>query len=460
MPAVSAGRSDEFRVTRSTYAGSWLILVFYPRDFSFVCPTELIALSAQIESFEQRGAKLFGVSVDPPELHREWLQTPVDDGGLGPLRFPLASDVNGAAASAFGVWNADKQVALRGLFIIDPDGVVQYAVVHNLSVGRSPDEVLRVLKALQTDGLCPANWTSADGTIDAERALRPGRILGHYRIQRLLGRGSFATVFAARDLHLDRTVALKVLRHLATTSHSALVNEARAAAALNHRNVCTVYAVEVEDGLPLIAMEYIDGQTLRSAIDAGLDDNSADRLALGIARGLSSAHQRRIAHGDLKPTNIMIGDDGEPRILDFGLARPSAVAPPPHPERRSAVESTVITPTPPQRGEQGPTPGSAIRGTPAYMSPEQTRAQPATPASDVFAFGLMLFELWTGRRAIGADDPLNAIDEIRSTNLAHELSAKFDPPRRELLRDLLAADPQSRMTMEAVAERLAGDTAS
>ena len=212
LACADARDQDRQAVRSSDYAGRWAILVFYPRDFSFVCPTELTSFSARWLDFRQRGCELLGVSVDSVELHREWLGTPPTEGGLGPLQFPLASDPNGAMARAYGVWVDQKQVCTRGLFIIDPDGILQYAVVHNLNVGRSPDEVLRVLDALQTGGLCPASWTSADGTIDAERALQPGRILGHYRIRQKLGGGTFGTVFAAWDLRLERTVALKVLK--------------------------------------------------------------------------------------------------------------------------------------------------------------------------------------------------------------------------------------------------------
>jgi eukaryotic-like serine/threonine-protein kinase len=150
--------------------------------------------------------------------------------------------------------------------MIDPDGVLQYAVIHNLNVGRNPEEVLRVLDALQTGSLCPASWTSADGTIDPELALQPGRILGHYRIRHRLGVGTFGTVFAAWDLRLERMVALKVLKRKVYESRDAVLAEARAAARVNHPHLCTVYSVEEQDGLPLIVMEYLQGRTLAQVI--------------------------------------------------------------------------------------------------------------------------------------------------------------------------------------------------
>ena len=178
------------------------MLMFYPRDFTFVCPTELTAFSARRPDFDKRDCALFGVSTDSIELHREWLATPPANGGVGSLQFPLMSDPEGTAARAYGVWIERQQVSARGLFLIDPAGILQYAVVHSLNVGRNPNEVLRVLDALQTGGLCPASWTLADGTIDAEKALRAGTVLGSYRIREKLGSGTFGTVFAAWDLRI------------------------------------------------------------------------------------------------------------------------------------------------------------------------------------------------------------------------------------------------------------------
>src|SRR5262249_31982823 len=162
-------------------------------------------------------------------------------GGLGGLNFPLASDPDGSVASAFGVYRVDKRVAARGLFIIDPDGIVQYHVVHNLSVGRRSHEVTRVLAALQTGGLCREEWMADHQTIDPFDALRPGRYFSHYLIEAEVGSGTFARVYRARDLQLDRPVALKVFKPDCPVTPSAALAEARAAAALNHPNLCTIY---------------------------------------------------------------------------------------------------------------------------------------------------------------------------------------------------------------------------
>jgi Peroxiredoxin len=146
-------------VSLSEYAGKWLILLFYPLDFTFVCPTELTAFSDRIEELNGVGAEVIGISTDSVHSHRAWLRTPRDKNGIEGLKFPLASDTGGRLARKYNILIEEDNVALRGLFIIDPEGVLRYSVVHDLNIGRSVDETLRVLQGLQTGGLCAANWT-------------------------------------------------------------------------------------------------------------------------------------------------------------------------------------------------------------------------------------------------------------------------------------------------------------
>lgn len=146
-------------VKLSDYAGKWLILLFYPLDFTFVCPTELTAFSDRIDEIRGAGADVLGISTDSVYSHRAWLNTPRDKNGIEGLKFPLASDVGGKLARRYNILVEDANIALRGLFIIDPNGDLKYAVVHDLNIGRSVDETLRVLQGLQTGGLCAADWT-------------------------------------------------------------------------------------------------------------------------------------------------------------------------------------------------------------------------------------------------------------------------------------------------------------
>lgn len=145
-------------VSLADYKGKWLVLFFYPLDFTFVCPTEITALSDRAGAFRELDAEILGVSTDSVYSHRAWINTPRDQNGLGAIDFPLAADTTLSVSRDYGVLIEEEGIALRGLFIIGPDGNLRYAVVHDLNIGRSVDETLRVLEALQAGGLCPANW--------------------------------------------------------------------------------------------------------------------------------------------------------------------------------------------------------------------------------------------------------------------------------------------------------------
>jgi peroxiredoxin (alkyl hydroperoxide reductase subunit C) len=154
-------------VKLSDYNGKWLVLLFYPLDFTFVCPTELTTFSDRYDDFVGIGADIIGVSTDSVHSHRAWINTPRDKGGVADLKYPLAADITKNVARDYGVLIEDKGIALRGLFVIDPEGVLRYKVVHDLNVGRSAEETLRVIQALQTGGLCQAEWKPGQETIKA-----------------------------------------------------------------------------------------------------------------------------------------------------------------------------------------------------------------------------------------------------------------------------------------------------
>lgn len=151
--------------TLSSLRGKYVILFFYPLDFTFVCPTEIIAFDRRLADFKNRNCEVIGVSVDSHYTHLAWKNTPVDQGGIGDIRYPLVADLSKGIAKAYGVLSEDS-VALRGLFLIDKGGVVRHALVNDLGLGRSVDEALRVLDALrftETHGeVCPANWRSGE----------------------------------------------------------------------------------------------------------------------------------------------------------------------------------------------------------------------------------------------------------------------------------------------------------
>ena len=154
-------------VKLADYKGRWLVLLFYPLDFTFVCPTELTAFSDRYEDFQGIGADIIGVSTDSVYSHRAWIKTPRDKGGVADLKYPLAADSTKNVARDYGVLIEDKGIALRGLFVIDPEGTLRYKVVHDLNIGRSAEETLRVIQALQTGGLCQAEWKPGQKTLNA-----------------------------------------------------------------------------------------------------------------------------------------------------------------------------------------------------------------------------------------------------------------------------------------------------
>jgi peroxiredoxin (alkyl hydroperoxide reductase subunit C) len=154
---------EEFKL--SSLRGKYVILFFYPLDFTFVCPTEILAFDEALEDFKARDAEIIGVSVDSHFTHAAWKRTDVDDGGIGPIRYPLVSDLSKDIARSYGVL-LDDEVALRGLFLIDREGVVRHALVNDLPLGRNVSEALRLLDALRFHELrgdvCPANWNEGD----------------------------------------------------------------------------------------------------------------------------------------------------------------------------------------------------------------------------------------------------------------------------------------------------------
>ena len=157
----------------SDFIGKWTLLLFYPLDFTFVCPTEVLNFSKNAEEFNARNCQVLGISVDSKFAHKAWVESKFEDGGLGgSLNFPLLSDLNKNVARDYGVLFEDAGVAFRGLFLIDPEGVVMHTTINNLPVGRSVKEALRVLKAFQfvtshEGEVCPADWEEGDDSMGA-----------------------------------------------------------------------------------------------------------------------------------------------------------------------------------------------------------------------------------------------------------------------------------------------------
>jgi eukaryotic-like serine/threonine-protein kinase len=231
--------------------------------------------------------------------------------------------------------------------------------------------------------------------------LQPGARLGVYEILTAIGAGGMGEVYRAHDTKLGRDVALKVLpRELASEPErrTRLLREARAAASLNHPNICTIHEVGDADGQAYIAMELVEGQPLSVRLTQGLlPPQEVLRYGLQLAEALAHAHERGIVHRDLKSANVVVTPEGRAKVLDFGLAK-----------RLSGQELTEVTTASPASLTQ---PG-AILGTLPYMAPEQLRGQPADARSDVWALGVMLYEMAAGARPFDGQTGFELSSEI------------------------------------------------
>lgn len=227
-----------------------------------------------------------------------------------------------------------------------------------------------------------------------------GSTLGHFRIDALLGLGGMGIVYRALDIHLQRTVALKVMRPELSANEERrrlFLGEARAAAYVSHPNVATVYYVGIDDGQIFIAMELVEGETLRSRLSTGVSLDDALAVATQITHGMARAHDKGVLHRDLKPENVMVGPEGDVKILDFGVAR-----------RLLADDSGV---------------DHRIVGTMGYMSPEQLESREVDNRTDIFSFGVVLHELATGRRPFADDQLQGGAARAQTAPMLPELQA-------------------------------------
>jgi serine/threonine protein kinase/tetratricopeptide (TPR) repeat protein len=267
------------------------------------------------------------------------------------------------------------------------------------------------------------------------RAMKPNSSIAHYRITSKIGAGGMGEVHRATDTKLGREVALKVLPAEMASDPERLARfqrEARAIAALNHPHIVTIFSVEEAEGIHFITMELVDGQTLDRCIPSGgMQQDQLTEIGTSLADALAVAHDKGIVHRDLKPANVMVTAEGRVKVLDFGLAKVTTTAEPTDATLTSAGQTAI----------------GVVMGTPAYMSPEQVAGRPVDHLSDIFSFGILLYEMATGRRAFQGDSSAELVSSILrdSPPLITDVRSDLPAPLAGLVRKCLEKDPSRRV---------------
>ncbi|MHC5005024.1 MAG: protein kinase domain-containing protein, partial [Planctomycetota bacterium] len=269
--------------------------------------------------------------------------------------------------------------------------------------------------------------------------------LGPYTIDRELGRGGMGVVYLGHDTRLDRRVAVKVLpEHLAQDPDrlARFEREARTLAQLNHPNVAGIHGVEEHEGARYLILEYVEGETLADRLDRGpLPMDEAVQIATRIAAGVEAAHEAGVIHRDLKPGNVIVTPEGQAKVLDFGLARCED----PSSSSSASAESEQPTLTSPA-AQRSPTMPGVLLGTAAYMSPEQARGRRVDKRTDIWSFGVILYEMLTGHGPFFGETVSDSIGAVLHKDVDLERLPKATPPRvRRVLRRCLERDPAKRL---------------
>ncbi len=281
-------------------------------------------------------------------------------------------------------------------------------------------------------------------------ALTSGTKLGPYEIQDKLGAGGMGEVYRARDTRLDRTVAIKVLPAQLSADperKARFQREAKAISALQHPHICVLHDIGTQDGVDFLVMEYLEGETLAARLEKGalpLDD--IVKIGATVADALDKAHRQGLVHRDLKPGNIMLTKSGA-KLLDFGLAKPSAAVTPGTPAGSAApLLSAALTVSSPNPTNSPLTSAGSVVGTMQYMSPEQLQGKEADARSDIFAFGAVLYEMATGKRAFTGKSQLSVATAILENDPApvSSLRPALAPALDAIVATCLAKDPEDR----------------
>jgi pentatricopeptide repeat protein len=364
------------------------------------------------------------------------------------------------------------------------DTIVEFDHSINVAIGKlrkalgdSADEP-KYIETVARRGyrlMVPVEWLGAvDSSDQGAPSFRPplakgwetdsgliGKKVSHYRVLEIVGGGGMGLVYKAEDLKLGRRVALKFLpEELATDSLTLqrFEREARTASSLNHPNICTIYEIEEHEGQPFIVMELLEGDTLRELISKADVSSGGERsqlplerlldIAIQITDGLDAAHQKGVIHRDIKPANIFVTTQGQVKILDFGLAKLAAAANEIEAEelRGDRANGTPVQTTGGTAIEHSLTLTGMSMGTAGYMSPEQVRGEKLDARTDLFSFGLILYEMATGQRAFSGNTAAILKDAIlnHTPAPAHELNSALAPKLEQILNKALVKDREKR----------------
>ncbi len=279
--------------------------------------------------------------------------------------------------------------------------------------------------------------------------MEPGAIFGSYRLLEPLGEGGMGVVWKALDLRLERVVALKVLKEPDELKRKALIAEAKTASQLTHPNIAVIFDAGEVEGMPYIAMEFVEGRTLLHQLGRAWEESDLRRLASQAAEALDHAHQKGIVHRDIKPANLVVTPEGRLEILDFGVAK-----------RTSAMASTASGETTGSEVTQleRTLPGLSM-GTPAYMSPEQVRGVEIGPASDQFSLGVVLRELAAAKHPFRKDNIVETLHAILKDDLAPlaKLRPDLSPPLTRVFDRMLEKNPAHRFSSLRAVGAMLGD---
>jgi serine/threonine protein kinase len=348
-------------------------------------------------------------------------------------------------------WRPSNSSTIAKLVASAPEELAPVALRELIAVDvacrRSQGEAVTAEAYQSRFGQLESSWFASTGA--ASSSSKPGKdwkptlpdALTDYEVSAEVGRGGMGIVYRAHDHALDRPVAIKVLLPEAANSPDRLARfyrEAKVISALNHPNICTIYAVSRCQGLPYLVLEWIEGVTFRSIIQRGFFNQEEVALFSQVARALEATHRRGIIHRDIKPENLIVRPDGFVKVLDFGLARLHN----PVPGSSTSAPTDSLTGT--------------LLGTVPYMSPEQVRGQRAESASDVFSLGIVLYEIATGKHPFKGPtqfDTLNAIDSVHPENPIN-MNPKLDPRLSQLIMRMLHKSTTSRPSAQEVSRNL------